>query len=121
MTLPVEHRLPLAILAIGAILFGGSKPPSPPIVTEEGIEIKSYKADAKGATFVWGTKDDRIEVGKDVFVVEYRERQICSKTGYSAWRKLGETKEEKFSSDVFLRNRDIIVRISVDKGAIIDE
>jgi hypothetical protein len=121
MTLYKEHRLPLAILAIGAILFGGSKPPSPPVVMEEGIEIKSYKADAKGATFEWVTKDDRIEVGKDVFIVEYRERQIAPRTGYSAWRKLGETKEEKFSSNVFLRNRDIIVRISVDKGAIIDE
>jgi hypothetical protein len=108
-------------LAFAATKYGGSKPPTPPIITEEGIKIKSYKADSKGATFVWQTKDDRIEIGKDVFVVEYRERQICSKTGYSAWRKLGETKEERFSSNVFLRNRDIIVRISVDKGAVIDE
>ena len=120
MTLKREARLPLAILAIGAILHGGSKPPSPPIVIEEGIKVTEYEADSKGATFRWETKDDRIVLGEDVFVVQYKERQIPAKNGYSDWKVLGTTKDTSFTSKVFLRNRDIIVRIVVDKGVVIE-
>lgn len=117
-----KEHLPFFIaFAAAATFYAGSKPPSPPVVVEEGIKITTFEANAAGAVIGWETTDERIVVGEDVFVVQYKERQIPRRTGYSEWKTLGSTIETSFSSKVFLRNRDIIIRVAVDKGAVADE
>lgn len=109
----------LLVLAICAVWFGGSKPPSPPIVQEEGIKVLTFSAPITGGLeMTWETVDARIDVGTDDFIVYVSERQIPARTGWSAWRELGRTKETAFQTDGFWRNRDVRLRIAVDKGAI---
>jgi hypothetical protein len=121
MAIAKEHLPFFAVFAALAIIFGGSKPPSPPVVVEKGIKVTSFNSAAQGAVIGWEVLDESIIVGEDIFIVQYRERQIPRKGGYSDWKTLGSTKETSFSSKEFLRNRDIIVRIAVDKGAVADE
>jgi hypothetical protein len=66
----------------------------------------------------WETEDDRIVLGEDEFIVEYQERQIPARTGWSKWKEVGRTKTTDFHADGFWRNRDVRLRIRVDKGAI---
>ena len=120
MAIAKEHLPLFAVFAALAIIFGGSKPPSPPVVVEKGIKVTSFYSAASGAVIGWEVLDESIIIGEDVFIVQYRERQIPLKGGYSDWKTLGFTKETSFASKEFLRNRDIIVRIAVDKGAARD-
>lgn len=111
--------LGLVAFAFAMMLIGGSKPPSPPIVQEEGIKVLTYNAPITGGmTMTWKTTDNRIVLGQDEFIIKCRERQIPARTGWSAWREIGRTKEPKISKDGFWRNRDIQLRIEVEKGAI---
>lgn len=106
-------------LAVVMIIFAGSKPPSPPTVVEKGIKLTTFSAPITGGmTIGWETEDDRIVLGEDEFIVEYQERQIPARTGWSQWRELGRTKTTEFSADGFWRNHDVRLRIRVDKGAI---
>jgi hypothetical protein len=107
------------ILAVLMTIFAGSKPPSPPTVVEKGIKLTTFSAPITGGmTIGWETEDDRIVLGEDEFIVEYQDRQIPSRTGWSMWREAGRTKTTNFHADGFWRNRDVRLRIRVDKGAI---
>lgn len=107
------------ILAALMTIYAGSKPPSPPTVVEKGIKLTTFSAPITGGMIiVWETEDDRIVLGEDEFIIEYQERQIPARTGWSKWKKLGRTKETDFHADGFWRNRDVRLRIRVDKGAI---
>jgi hypothetical protein len=107
------------IFAALMTIFAGSKPPSPPTVVEKGIKLTIFSAPITGGmTIGWETEDDRIVLGEDEFIVEYQERQIPARTGWSKWKELGRTKETEFSAKGFWRNRDVRLRIRVDKGAI---
>lgn len=107
------------ILAIAMTIFAGSKPPSPPTVVEKGIKLTTFSAPITGGmTIGWEVEDDRITLGEDEFFVDYQERQIPARTGWSQWRELGRTKTTDFHADGFWRNRDVRLRIRVNKGAI---
>jgi hypothetical protein len=113
-----KHPL-LLVMAIGAIIFGGSKPPSPPIITSEGIKVVTYSAPIYGGMEIsWKTTDERIKLGEDEFIVQVKERQIPSRTGWSKWKDVGRTKDLKFFTKGFWRNRDILLRVIVDKGEV---
>lgn len=121
MGLENKHKPFFILFAALATFYAGSKPPSPPVVVEEGIKVTTFESDASGATIGWETTDERIVIGEDVFVVQFKERQIPRIGGYSQWQTLGETTNTLFTSKEFLRNRDILVRIVVDKGVAADE
>jgi hypothetical protein len=107
------------ILAVLMTIFAGSKPPSPPTVVEKGIKLTTFSAPITGGMNIgWEVEDDRITLGEDEFIVEYQERQIPSRTGWSQWKELGRTKTTEISAKGFWRNRDVRLRIRVDKGAI---
>ena len=107
------------IFAVVMTIFAGSKPPSPPTVVEKGIKFTTFSVPITGGmTIGWEVEDDRITLGEDEFIVECKERQIPSRTGWSKWQELGRTKTTKFSAKGFWRNRDVRLRIRVDKGAI---
>ena len=107
------------ILAVLMTIFAGSKPPSPPTVVEKGIKLTTFSAPITGGMNIgWEVEDDRITLGEDEFIVEYQERQIPSRTGWSQWREAGRTKSTEFSAKGFWRNRDVRLRIRVNKGAI---
>jgi hypothetical protein len=110
----------LLLLAAAMTYSAGTKPDVPPVVVEEGIKITSLDVgeSAGGLKIEWETKDERIVVGEDEFVVRCRDRQIPSRTGWSAWREVGRTKATEFSAGGFWKSRDIQLRIEVDKGAI---
>lgn len=108
--------VPMAILAT---IFAGSKPPSPPTLVEKGIKLTTFSAPITGGMNIgWEVEDDRITLGEDEFIVECQDRQIPARTGWSKWRELGRTRTTEFSADGFWRNRDVRLRIRVDKGAI---
>jgi hypothetical protein len=107
------------ISAVLATIFAGSKPPSPPTLVEKGIKLTTFSAPIIGGMNIgWETEDERITLGEDEFIIEYRERQIPARKGWSEWREVGRTKTTEFSAKGFWRNRDILLRIRVDKGAI---
>lgn len=109
----------LALLAVAMTIFAGSKPPSPPTIVEKGIKLTTFSAPIIGGmTIGWETEDDRINLGEDEFVIECQDRQIPARKGWSQWRELGRTKTTEFSAKGFWRNRDVRLRIRVDKGAI---
>jgi hypothetical protein len=115
----LKKNLFLIPFAVLATIFAGSKPPSPPTLVEKGIKLTTFSAPiAGGMTIGWETEDDRIALGEDEFIIECRDRQIPARTGWSQWREIGRTKETKFSAKGFWRNRDVNLRIRVDKGAI---
>lgn len=109
----------MGAFAIGAIIFAGAKPPSPPIIQERGIKVVSYSAPTSGGVEMsWKVEDERIKVGEDEFVIYIQERQIPSRTGWSRKTEVGRTKELHFKKDGFWRNRDVVIWVEVDKGAI---
>ena len=108
-------------LAIMVILFVGLKPPSPPTIVQEGIKIATWKATNEGWEISWEVEDDRISVGDDTFIIQMCDRQIPARRGYGAWREVGRTKALKFEKKEFIRARDVMLRIAVDKGAISEE
>ena len=108
--------IPMAILAT---IFAGSKPPSPPTLVEKGIKLTTFSAPITGGINIgWEVEDRRIVLGEDEFIVEYQERQIPARMAWSQWRELGRTKTTELHVGGFWRNRDISMRIRVDKGAI---
>lgn len=107
-------------MAVFATIRGGSKPPSPPIVVQERIRVTKFDAPSTGGmTIAWKADDDRIIIGEDEFVVMVSDRQIPSRTGWSDWRELGRSMTEEFHTDGFWRNRDVRIKITVDKGALL--
>ena len=107
------------ISAVLATIFAGSKPPSPPTVVEKGIKLTTFSAPITGGMNIgWEVEDDRITLGEDEFIVECQDRQIPSRTGWSKWKEVGRTKATDFHADGFWRNRDVRLRIRVNKGAI---
>lgn len=107
----------LLAFAVAMLLYGGTKPDTPPVVTKEGIKLTRFSVDGK-LSLAWDTTDDRIELGTDEFIIRVRERQIPARTGWSLPREIGRTKDTEFTADGFWRNRDIMIWIEVDKGAI---
>lgn len=115
----MKNKLVFLIGAVLATIFAGSKPPSPPTLVEKGIKLTAFSAPVTGGmTIGWETEDDRIVLGEDEFIIECSDRQIPARTGWSKWRELGRTKTTEFSAKGFWRNRDVRLRIRVDKGAI---
>lgn len=107
------------IFALLTTIYAGSKPPLPPTILEKGIKLTTFSAPITGGmTIGWETEDDRITLGEDEFIVECQERQIPARTGWGLWREIGRTKTTEFSAKGFWRNRDVRLRIRVDKGAI---
>jgi hypothetical protein len=106
--------------AAALTICAGMKPPSPPTLVEKGIKLTTFSAPLTGGMNIgWKVEDDRIKLGEDEFIIEFQERQIPARTGWSAWRELGRTKNVEFYTDGFWRNRDIRLKIIVDKGALL--
>lgn len=100
-------------------VYAGTKPPNTPSVVDKGIKVTTFSAHIYGGMDIgWEIEDSRIVLGEDEFVIEYQERQIPDRTEWSSWRQLGRTKDTKLSAEGFWRNRDVRLRIRVDKGAI---
>lgn len=109
----------LIVLTAVAIVVGGSKPPGPSVIQEQGIKVTSFTAPIWGGmNLEWETTDERIDLGSDEFVIRVSDRQIPARTGWSAWREVGRTTNTSFSVDGFWRSRDIRLKVEVDKGVI---
>lgn len=108
--------LAIAVFFAVAIAYGGTKPPTPPPVVDrvEGIQVTGFASDADGVRMSWETTDERIVDG-DTFIVEYCERQVPAKTGWSNWKTLTTTTEKSVDLPTYLRNRDARLRVSVYK------
>lgn len=120
-TKEIRGKLGLIPLAVVMLLHAGNKPPSPPTLVQEGIKIATWKANNHGWELSWEVQDNRIILGEDTFIIQMCDRQIPARRGYGAWREVGRTKTLKFSKDEFIRARDVMLRIVVDKGAISEE
>lgn len=112
-------RLPLPILAFALVLAlvgnDSAKPDQPPsVVVTDGIEMDKCTSDENGLDMSWHCSTN-IAVGTDEFRIMCRERQIPSRTGYSAWRELARTKGTNYTSSAFFRNRDVQFKIQVVK------
>jgi hypothetical protein len=72
-----------------------------------------------GLVLEWETSDERITNG-DEYIIEYQERQIPARTGWSDWKEAGRVvvPNMKFAKGGFWRDRDCIYRVRVNKGAI---
>lgn len=115
-TKPLQAVFVTLLLGV-AIAYGGTKPQPPPVVDRvEGIKVTSFVSDSRGMRMNWETTDARIEEG-DTFVVEYCERQIPQRTGWSNWKTLTSTTDKSVDVPTFLRNRDARIRVSVYKDA----
>jgi hypothetical protein len=113
------RRIVFFFFAAIATVFAGSKPPSPPTVVDKGIKLTTFSAPIFGGMDIgWETEDERITLGEDEFIIECQDRQIPARTGWSNWREIGRTKETDFHAEGFWRNRDVRLRIRVEKGAI---
>lgn len=114
-----KHGRSVPVLAFAAvmILYGGTKPDTPPVILEQGIKLTQFDVD-DGLSVTWETTDDRIEVGTDEFIIRVSDRQIPARTGWSAWRELGRTTNTSFSAGGFWRNRDVRLRIEADTGEV---
>ena len=66
----------LAVPICGMIAYGSTKPPTPPVVEEKGITLTECAVNSEGLTVKWEADDERIEVGKTIFIIEARERPM---------------------------------------------
>ena len=108
------------VFAAALTICAGSKLPSPPTLVEKGIKLTTFSAPLTGGMNIgWEVEDDRITLGEDEFIVEYQDRQIPSRTGWSDWKEAGRTKTTDFHADGFWRNRDIRLKVTVNKGALL--
>lgn len=102
------HKAESAVLApflLCAIVWGGTKPEPPPVVTEEGINLKTVVQSPHKVYFAWEAEDDRIPAGA-TFIIQ---NQIGGD-----WHKLGETTNHWFESESFTINRKNRFRIMTD-------
>ena len=102
------------------ILWGGSKPPTPPpSVEEEGIRITKHEATPAGVEVEWGTEDPRV-TDETEFIVEFRKRPIMLgdtvvlTPAELKWQELGRTKDRKLAKDIFLLDSTYELRIRAD-------
>ena len=117
----IRGKLGLVPFAVMMLVFVGTKQPSPPTIVQEGIKLATWKATNEGWEISWEVEDDRISVGGATFIIQMCDRQIPARKGYGAWREVGRTKALKFEKKEFIRARDVMLRIAVDKGAISEE
>lgn len=105
-----------AIMVIGATEQAGNKGE---VITEQGIQITDVKNTPEdGLSISWKTTDDRIVIGEDEFIVLIQERQIPARSGWSGWKEIGRTKDATFRDRAFYLNRDVRVKVYVDKGEV---
>lgn len=114
--LPSQGRNGLSCLAIALTLFGGSKGEGG-VVVEKGIRITNVQRNVSSLEITWTPEDDRITEG-DEYIILMRTRQIPARKGWSAWKEVGRTKESAFSTQTFTLDKDIQLKIRVDKGGI---
>ena len=111
----IKGRFGLAVLAIAAIVYGGSKPG---VVVEKGIKITTRDIYDNKVSLEWATTDERIVIGQDTFRIFKKVRQIPARSGWSDWKLIGETTGTNFTHQCFMRGEDCIFKIQVNKGVI---
>lgn len=93
-------------LAGAFLVWGGTKPPTPPVITEQGIKITAFSASANEVVFAWETEDERL-VGAE-FLVQSR------RVGSYTWETIGRTSEKSFTWQKFSVDKSRDYRIIVD-------
>lgn len=121
------RRHPFQVVLIGVIffkfyVFGSTKYPQPPVVTEQGIVLTERTVDAEGITIKWESDDERIDPGTTVFIVEARDREIrlgnrvVFQPKNTQWYEIGRTTDYELSrSGMWVdRTREIRVRTVIE-------
>ena len=103
-------RIALAILALCAIAWGGTK-----IVTQKGINLTKCEADSKKVVLEWSTEDERIRPGAKFMVQALRE-------GSGAYETVATTTASNAVIPRFTVDKTHVWRIAVDAGEVqVDE
>ena len=102
-------RAALALLALGATAWGGTK-----IVTDKGINLTKCEVDAKKVVLEWNTADERIGPGAQFMVQALRE-------GNGRYETLATTTASNAVIPRFTVDRTHVWRIAVDAGEVQEE
>ncbi len=102
---PIDFII-VAILFSAFILWGGTKPPTPPVITEEGINLTSFEVSADEVRFEWEAEDERLADAE--YLIQSR------RVGASAWETIGRTKNKNFVWQKFTVDLSRDYRIIVD-------
>lgn len=109
----------IAVLAGVAIEKGGTKPPTPPTVEEEGIRLTRHEVTPQGVSVAWDTQDPRVSDDTE-FIVEFRKRPIMLGDTEVAtpddfkWKELGRTKSRELVKEIFMLDSTFEVRVRAD-------
>lgn len=99
-------RAALALLALGATAWGGTK-----IVTAKGINLTKCEADSRKVALEWNTTDERIRPGAKFMVQAFRE-------GSGRYETVATTTASNAVVPRFTVDRTHIWRIAVDAGEV---
>lgn len=103
-------RIALAILALCAIAWGGTK-----IVTQKGINLTKCEADSKKVVLEWSTEDERIRPGAK-FMIQ------ASRDGRGVYETVATTTASNAVIPRFTVDKTHVWRIAVDAGEVqVDE
>ena len=103
-------RIALALIALGAIAWGGTK-----IVTQKGINLTKCEADSKKVALEWSTVDKRIKPGAKFMVQALRE-------GSGAYETVATTTASNAVIPRFTVDKTHTWRSAVDAGEVqVDE
>lgn len=99
-------RAALALLALGATAWGGTK-----IVTVKGINLTKCEADSRKVALEWNTADERIRPGAKFMVQAFRE-------GSGRYETVATTTASNAVVPRFTVDRTHVWRIAVDAGEV---
>lgn len=99
-------RAALALLALGATAWGGTK-----IVTAKGINLTKCEADSRKVALEWNTADERIRPGAKFMVQAFRE-------GSGRYETFATTTASNAVIPRFTVDRTHAWRIAVDAGEV---
>lgn len=93
-------------LAAAFLLWGGTKPPTPPVVTDERIRLDRIELTSRAAVLSWRVLDDSLVSPE--YLVQRRA------VGSYRWTTVLRTVEPRCTLEDFLVNRDYDWRIVVE-------
>lgn len=94
------------LLGASFVLWGGTKPPTPPVVTDERIRLDRVALSAREAVLEWRLLDDSL--ASPEYLVQRRA------VGSYQWTTVLRTTESRCRLEGFLVNRDYDWRIVID-------
>jgi hypothetical protein len=109
----------LAFLVGVAVEHGGTKPPKPPTVEEQGIKITRHEVTPQGVSLAWNTEDPRITAETE-YIVEFRKRpimlgdtEVVTPDDFK-WKELGRTKSSELLREIYMLDSTFEMRVRAD-------